>query len=185
MHVWFRVRHAGARLPKAVLWADGGKHSAVERLCDGSLIVAPPSKHSEGRKYQFADRRCSPAGLPVPAMVPGWLLEMPDISKKDRPVAPRRFDRDWLRRLPGKVQLARQWGLKLTGNVSRDGWHECHAIDRDDSHPSAAIHEDSGHYRDLGPSNLSLRFLDLAVQLGAYPDWKTAAVDLAPKDMLP
>lgn len=177
LHLWFRVSKEGRPIRKAVLWTDGAKHSAVERLCDGSLIVAPPSRHSAGRTYQFVDRARSPAGMPLPAPAPFWLLDLPPVNVRPRPADPSprvltgRFD------VRDKIGLARRWGVKFTGRVNGD-WHECHAIDRPDTNASAAVHRESGYYRDLGPSDARYRFLDLAVALGAYHDWREAADDL-------
>lgn len=54
----------------------------------------------------------------------------------------------------------------------------CHAIDREHDTPSASFSPDSGVYAEMR-DGVRLSFFDLAVALGAYPDWQTAKSDLA------
>ena len=66
-----------------------------------------------------------------------------------------------------------------TGKPNAAGWLECHAIDRDDATPSAAVNvggEDKlvGRYTDLGGSGKSMSFFELAAHLGRFRDWKEA-----------
>ena len=81
-HLWFRLpEHYARPLPKAVLWTDGRKHSAAERLCDGSLIVAPPSVHPKtGRRYRFLSRLTHRSHCPCPHRR-HRLLHIPTITR--------------------------------------------------------------------------------------------------------
>lgn len=194
-HVWFSLPpDLPRRLPKGTLWTDGEKHSAAERLCDGSLVVAPPSIHSKsGNIYRYLGASHSPKTVPLPAVAPGWLLRLETLESQAAaaltlaaraPIIPTPDGRplirtaDILASIHDKIALARSWGVRFTGRA-RGEWCECHAIDRPDDNPSAAINATTGRYRDLGPSNLSLGFLDLSVRLGVYRDWRDASVDLA------
>ena len=64
--------------------------------------------------------------------------------------------------------IAKSWGIRFTGKISRNGWMECHAFDREDETPSAAISKATGAYRDQGSGSKSISFFDLAVKVGAY-----------------
>ena len=196
LHVWFRLpAHVNHSYPKAVLWKGAEKHSAIERLGDKSLIVAPPSIHiTTGERYKFLQYR-SPLDIHLPAIAPNWLINWPAIVEKPaiappRPIQTHRTEsshigrvagrfhwRDVLASIPDKVALAKAWGVRFTGRG--DDWAQCHAIDRADANPSAAVHRQSGYYRDLGPSDAKLSFLELAVALGAYADKASAINDLA------
>ena len=184
VHLWFTVPKDGPALPKAFLWKGEGKHSAIERLCDRSLIMAPPSVHpTTGRVYRFADRSQSPVTLPMPAPAPAWLLARKPIDPPkaavtvwmNPPARPQRPSgasgryraRDVLDAIPDKTAVARTWGVRFTGEVRSSGWAPCRAVGRDDAHPSAAMHTASGVYVDSGTA-AKLRFFDLAVACGAY-----------------
>lgn len=193
-HLWFRLPpNYPTPLPKAILWRGEGSHSAIERLCDQSLVMAPPSIHPvSGRRYQFAHKRHSPLALPLPADCPGWVLRLQPLPSLGGVVVPkpvhtavravtpssRRFDRDdVLRSIPDKVALARSWGVRIAGTASQKGWVPCHAIDREDMHPSAAIHRESGQYVDRG-NGVKLSLFDLSVQLGVYRDFPESVQQL-------
>lgn len=194
-HLWFRLAPDHPRpLPKAVIWRGGGEHSAIERLCDRSLVMAPPSIHPRtGERYRFLDRRHSPARLPLPAECPGWILRLrPEpvphktpIVRVDRPVSvprptlieSRPLDRRRiLDAIHDKIGLVQSWGVRFDRDTGRE-WVPCHAVDREDANPSAAISRTSGSYVDLG-SGLRLSLFDLGVHLGIYHDWREAASDL-------
>jgi hypothetical protein len=71
------------------------------------------------------------------------------------------------------------WGVKFTAKPpSASGWKECHAIDREDSSPSAAVNvgrtSARGRYKDLGGDGLSLGFFDFAARFGGFSDWREA-----------
>lgn len=162
-HVWFRVERVGKPLPKAILWTDGAKHSAIERLGDRSIVMAPPSRGRD-RQYRW-EPGCGPEEIRSPAECPQWILSLPDVVRE----APRTTfagQDGEMDAVPGKIALAASWGLRLTGRTSGD-WHSCHAIDREDAIASAGIRADSGVYHDFG-SGAKLGFLSLAVALGAY-----------------
>jgi Bifunctional DNA primase/polymerase, N-terminal len=194
-HLWFRTPQ-GYRIaiPKAVLWRGQGEHSAIERLCDHSLVMVPPSLHPKtGQRYRFLDRDHSPARCPLPADCPGWIMNLEPIGQKTvepirphqpRPTSPRhlprqpRLDRETvLGAIQDKIALVQSWGVRIAGKPSPRGWVPCHAIDRDDHHPSAAIHRESGSYVDMG-SGTRLSLFDLAASLAIYRDWREALDDL-------
>jgi hypothetical protein len=192
-HLWFTVE-PGPDLPKAFLWKGGDDHSAIERLCDRSLVMAPPSIHPKtGNRYRFLDKWHSPARLPMPAPVPAWVLRLDPITTALAPppvpqIAPMphrmtvrgagRFDRaDVLAAIPDKAALAASWGLRLAGRPTPKGWVPCHAVGREDTRASAAIHRESGTYVDRG-TDLRLSLFDLAAQLGVYADGRDAISDL-------
>lgn len=165
-HLWFRVPRDGRPLQKAVLWTGEGEHSAIERLCDQSLVIAPPSIHPRtGRRYTWTSRAESPIGMTLPAPAPDWLLAWRPVGCKAKLPRPIRVN------LPvGNVAaLVRSWGVRIAGQPSAKGWLPVHAIDREDRHPSAAVHVESGVYVDQG-SGLKLSLPDLAVHLGVYRD---------------
>lgn len=172
-HLWFRLPESlDCPLPKAFLWRGTDKHQAIERLCDRSLIMAPPSVHpTSGRPYRFLDRDHSPARLTLPAACPSWVLSMPTVvdpglRSSTRVGNPRRSASATPRWLGDRVELAKRWGLRVAGPARASGWVPCHAVGREDRTPSAAIHEESGFYVDSG-SGVRMRFDDLMSQLGA------------------
>lgn len=169
LHLWFTIRMTTRRFPKAFLWRGTGEHQAVERLCDRSLIMAPPSIHPKtGQRYRFLDASHSPARVPMPALCPRWILDAPAIGNpKKTKVA--RIDRP----IGNVAALVKSWGVRLAGNPSPTGWIPCHAIDREDSHPSAAIHSESGFYVDHG-SGQRMGIVDLSIRLGIYRDVREA-----------
>lgn len=171
-HLWFRLSPEQCRrpLPKAFLWRGEDRHNAIERLCDRSLVMAPPSIHPKtGAAYTWTSRRESPLVLNLPALCPAWVLELPPVQEPRATPPPRTPHLPPLH-LPGDVLfLARSWGLRLAGNVRPSGWAPCHAIGREDTHPSAAIHATKGIYVDQG-SGERLSLPDLAVRLGAFHD---------------
>jgi hypothetical protein len=74
------------------------------------------------------------------------------------------------------IQEYKQLGVKFVEGAEprSSGWLPCHAVDREDRSPSAAVKIDTGHYRDLGGDNDSLSLWDFAVKHGPYADWKEA-----------
>lgn len=193
-HLWFRLP-ADLEKPigKAMLWKGDEPHEAIERLCDQSLVMAPPSIHpTTGERYRFKSKNESPLGSAMPADCPAWVLRLrpvevtgvrslpsfsPNASSPATRVAtqsPQRYDRvQVLAAIPDKLSLARSWGLRVAGRPNERGWAPCHAIDREDVHPSAAIHAASGSYVDHG-SGLKLSLFNLGAQLGIYTDWREA-----------
>ncbi len=69
------------------------------------------------------------------------------------------------------------WGVKFSGSVSSKNWAECHAIDREDSSPSAGVNLTSGIYKDFAGETLSI--FDFAVKHGKAADWEEAHKILA------
>ena len=75
---------------------------------------------------------------------------------------------------PHLATLAAEWNIELTGKI-RDGWMECRAFDRVDNVPSAAIHQETLVYKDLGRGpEKAISIFDLAIQVGAYRDFPSA-----------
>jgi hypothetical protein len=175
---------------------DWCKHKEVRLLGDGSLVVAPPSFHVDSGKpyYWVGNGKRGPVGVPLPETAPEWLLAMPGVqtpktAAEERVIptpatageqAPRgrRYDRAAILQAvhpADKVALARGWGLRIAaGSANGRGFLPCHAIDRDDSHPSCSFHVDDGFYKDQRDGR-TLSFFDLAVALGAFRDWRDCA----------
>ena len=191
-HVWFRISNDLPDMPKAFLWKGEGKHEAIERLCDRSLVMAPPSIHpGTGKRYQFVQGLPNPLNS-VPAMAPAWVLALKPIQPAAsvpppatiRTPAPRikhvagRYHRaDVIASIPSIPALAASWGVRIAGKATQRGWVPCHAVDRQDDRASAAIHVQSGQYVDRG-SGVSLSLFDLAARLGIYHDWQDALQQL-------
>lgn len=78
------------------------------------------------------------------------------------------------------------WRVRFSSDhVSPAGWRACHAIDREDKNPSAAVNVGGsggirGRYKDAA-SGLSLSFWDLAVKIGHFADWKEVRRHFAKK----
>ena len=196
LHLWFTLPDGHPTpLPRAVLWRGEGEHSLIERLCDRSLIVAPPSLHRKtGRRYRFLDKPHSPAGLPMPAPCPAWVLGLEPL-RADRPAAPlaapappigrprgpapgRYRAADVLAAIPDKAAIARSWGLRITGRRAGAGCLACHAVGREDRNPSAIFKEATGQYWDPWIGTHALSLFDLGALLGVYGDWRDAVADL-------
>lgn len=178
-HLWFAVPRSGPALPKGFLWRGEGKHSGVERLGDRALVTAPPSIHPRtGARYRWASRGESPWGLAIPSPAPAWLLARPLVAQDNRPAPRGPSYRELLDALPHKADLARSWGLRLaSARPNAGGWVYCHAIDREDRTPSAALNVETGRYVDFG-TGLRLSFVDLGIALGRYSDHRQAIQDL-------
>jgi len=193
-HLWFRLPIVDEPIGKAILWRGEGPHEAIERLCDQSLVMAPPSIHpATGERYRFLSKRESPLGMGLPADCPAWVFRLRPVQitthlrnhmgvrGNTTNTSPRaatetsgQFDRNQvLEAIPNKLDLVHSWGVRLTGRPNAKGWAPCHAIDREDIHPSAAVHEASGSYVDHG-SGVKLSLFDLGASLGIYTDWKDA-----------
>lgn len=195
LHYWFRLPEGLIRpIPKAVLWKGRDRHSAIERLCDRSLIMAPPSIHPRtGARYKFLDRSHSPMRLPLPALCPGWILGLRPVEAP-RPKAPavspigekrrvvvtargRYRAADVLDAIPDKIGLVRQWGLRVASDRPNGaGWCPCHAIGREDRTPSASVSATTGRYWEPGEPMIGL--FELGVRLGVYLDFRDAVTDL-------
>ena len=196
-HVWFSIPTVGRPISKTVAWEGEGDHSAIEILCDKSLVMAPPSIHPKtGRRYLWLDRDNSPHGVGKPADCPAWVLQLAPVAARPEPCVAAfpagrsRFSRSAPGRAPGPrlpwrevvrridvPALVRSWGVKTVGSPRESGWLSCHAVGREDARPSAAIHAESGFYVDSG-SGLRLSLPDLAVACGAYATPEDAIEDL-------
>jgi len=202
-HLWFTLPANCAPLPKARLWGiwdeslrdgkgDWKPRAAIERLCDRSLVMAPPSIHPRtGQRYRFL-AGCSPKDIPMPALIPAGILAMeplknprvewdlPDRMPRKAPGVPQDaffYTALVLESIYDKIALARRWGLRIAyGRPNAAGWCSCHAIGREDRTPSASFHATSGVYWE--PDMKSLGFFELAVVLGVYQSWRDACNDL-------
>lgn len=180
-HIWFRLpENYPVPLPKAVLWkSPNACHDAIERLCDKSLVMAPPSIHPDtGRRYRFLDRYHSPELVPMPAPCPSWVLKLEPIGAKSE-AAYTHARPTFFGPITGLESMIQSWGVRIAGKANSRGWIPCHAIDREDKRPSAAIHSETGYYVDLG-SGLRLSIYDLAVRLGVYLDHDEAVKAIRP-----
>jgi hypothetical protein len=194
-HLYFRIPEDVGEFPSRLLWAVQEspnserlvKHKEIRILGDGALAIAPPSTHVEtGLHYRWSGRY-RPEVVALPDYLPNWITQLPTFKPvvKFRPPCNEKFttffsglltsDRDSV--IIGvspteKVRLARQWGLRFSmkSNPAQQ-WMVCHAIDRDDRHPSATFCPTTGVYMDHGRGTV-LSFLDLAVELGAFPSWQ-------------
>ena len=52
-------------------------------------------------------------------------------------------------------------GLRLKGEPNSDGWIQCHAFDREDKNPSAAVNVQTGRYVDHGQGGMSGSIFDV------------------------
>jgi hypothetical protein len=195
-HLWFSLPDGLPEMPKRLIWQGGGHHSAIELLCDRSLLMAPPSIHPSGRLYRFR-AQCSPRVLTRPAMIPKWILDLPDVRKAESASAPvpnqaprperkvlsgpmpNWMDRqDVLMAIADKVSVARSWGLRIAERSSEsNGWISCHDFDREDRTPSARFHPLTGRF--WRPGMIPMSLFDLGVALGHYADWRSCCADLA------
>lgn len=185
-HFYYRIPEGVATCPTRKIWLEVKerrpvKHSEIQILADKALVIAPPSKHVDPPYpvYAFMDGR-GPADIEM-ATAPTWLLNCREFKVLSRPrrMASRRrpvvamHQREWesIESIPDSVKLAlaRSWGLRTASNgPNSKGWVCCHAIDRDDEHPSASLHLASGVFWQSGQRAMS--FPGLAVALGAARD---------------
>jgi hypothetical protein len=200
-HWWYRLPPSIEVVPSRPIWGLwnpwGGpkglgewcKHLEVRIIGDGGLAIAPPSIHiGTGHEYEWA-AGCGPANLSLPALAPDWLLYMPartTQSRNDYQTAGNKkysthsnSPRDAILQAISpteKIRLAASWGLRLC--ELRGNQQLCRAIDRDDTNRSCVLNADSGVYHDF-TTNTSLSFFDLAVRLGAYPNFGAAVEGLS------
>lgn len=176
-HLWYRLPPGWkSELPKLFVWQDADKtaHRAVERLCDRSLIVAPPSLHHRtGEPYRWVKGR-SPADGPR-AIVPSWILSIRPPERKSTwvPPEPLKLGRGApVRSIAGLAGLLR---LRLVGGPDGNGWIACRAIDREDRHPSCSWNQESGWFHDH-KVNQGMSVYELMVTRGLASDeleaWK-------------
>lgn len=191
-HWWFTLPEHSPPARKRVLWEDTAKeHTKIELFLDNGLIVAPPSRHVRtGAAYRFRPG-FGPRDIERPAIVPDWVLAMPDVTPKFVPTPPalkprvRRERREWevqhdrdevLASIPCKLAVAQDWGVRLA-RPPRPGWNECYRITREERNPSASISAETGRFWEPEfPQPISL--FDVGVMLGHYSDWSEAANDL-------
>jgi len=79
----------------------------------------------------------------------------------------------------------RAWGLKIVSDKPNpQGWMQCHAWGREDTHPSACFNvgtgDARGRYKDAGRPDMSLSFFEATAMIGGMAsDWMTAKLELA------
>jgi hypothetical protein len=210
IHLWFSLPdrfRKGLRIPRKRLWGiwdatlndgKGGWESRanIELLCDGCLVMAPPSTHPvKGTRYQF-HRGQSPKEMPYPAQMPLWLLTMPSAEDSIRP---KKKAEPWFRSRPtrnvkpewipctytqvkqaihNKTDLVESWGIRFPHRRENEsGWIKCHDFDRSDDHPSASFNPTTGQF--WRPMVGTVCLFRLAVEMNIYPDWRSACTDLA------
>ncbi len=189
-HIYFSLPWETNRCPTRTIWTDGQKHSAIEILGDGRLVVAPPSRHVvTGREYRWLGRH-HPGVSRAPARAPAWLLAYPAAIEptaiapaasrsrlRKSPSLPSDSTRDRILQAIGrdeKLRLARSWGLRVVGPPdSRRDWLLCRALDREDINPSGTYFPDTGVFHDHATGQ-NLSFFDIGVALNVFSDWKHA-----------
>lgn len=73
-------------------------------------------------------------------------------------------------------------GVKFSAaEPNANGFQACHAIDRTDSNPSAAVNVRTGYYVDLGPGGASMSLWDFTAKHGKHADWQAARRHYAEK----
>ncbi len=189
-HYYYRIPEGVTSCPTRKIWIETKdhrivKHSEIQILADKALVIAPPSRHVDKPHpvYAWCEGR-QPAQLPL-AEAPSWLLNCKEwkVFQRPRKVLSRRrrmspmshAQYESLEAIPPgqKLALAQSWGLRLASeHANTRGWVSCHAIDREDRHPSASLHLESGVFWQSGRRAIS--FPALAVELGAASDIKEA-----------
>ena len=174
LHIWYRTPlNLTLPISKCVIHQGAGKHQAIEILFNRKLIVVPPSIHPTTKMpYRFLAGH-GPDDHYLPAPLPVWLrqkLESEVVRHCAALTVPGAI-------YEGVVSLARSWGVRFTGK-HRNDWWECHAIDREDANPSAALHQKVGVYVDSG-SGIKLGLAALAMRLGIYRSFKEAQAALS------
>ncbi len=189
-HYYYRIPQGITECKSRAIWLETKdrkvvKHSEIRILADKALVVAPPSRHVEKPHpvYVFMHGR-QPADLEI-AMAPDWLFRVPEVKPPGpiRKILPRKPKRtasvavpyDSIDAIPAylKLEMAKSWGLRVASeHANSAGWVCCHAIDRDDAHPSASLHLESGVFWQAGRRAMS--FPALAIALGAARDFREA-----------
>jgi hypothetical protein len=190
-HLWFRVPEQGPLLRKGFLWKGEGEHSAIERLGDKSLVMAYPSIHPKTGDIYMFERGHNPRDIGL-MDAPPWLLAWNTIEPPRTPVATpvvrqtsddpghgsHRYDADQVKAaIHDKVGLVASWGIRFVNRNNGREWVECHAFDREDTRPSAAVNGISGVYVDSG-SGRRLSLFALGVECGAFLDYADAIARL-------
>lgn len=174
LHIWYSTpTNLSLPISKCVIHQGTGKHQAIEILFNRKLLMVPPSIHPvTKRPYRFLTGH-GPEEIDWPTPLPNWLrhkLEHEVIRHCASLGTPRAI-------YEGVVQLARSWGVRFTGK-HRNDWWECHAIDREDVKPSAAMHQKAGVYVDSG-NGTKMGLAALAIRLGIYRTYQEALDALA------
>ena len=198
MHVWYRIPEGLSYPLRMLAWQGEAKHSQIEILCRGAILVAPPSvSPKSGLPYIFTH------GGPfsrqhLPALMPDWLVTLANKLKAEieaelaarkgavhrerrpDPIAPSayRYRRhDVVSAIADPVWLAHRVGIRDVSRTSnQSGWHSCRSIFREDLNPSARLSVTrTGDlvYWECGlPKAMSI--FDVAVATGMFPDLQAA-----------
>ena len=89
------------------------------------------------------------------------------------------IDREILQRLDIRGEAEARGVLFAAKEPSESGWLSCHAVDRADANPSAAIcvsgeNGQLGRYKDHGGDGKSCNFWELCVLMGRFDNWREA-----------
>lgn len=186
-HYYYRIPQEVTSCPSRAIWLEVSqgkrvKDSEIRILADKALVVAPPSRHVEPPHavYAFMHGR-QPLDLPI-ATAPLWLINCKEFKI---PTPIRKLY--GLRATPAvrcasavlyesvsdippdtKFELAKSWGLRVSGEPNAAGWVSCQAIDREDRNPSASLCLGTGVFWQAGQRAIS--FPALAVALKAAYD---------------
>jgi hypothetical protein len=183
-HLWFETPRELGSLRGRVLWRGEGRHQLVEILGDRDLVTAPPSIHVDtGQRYEWL---VGPHELPRPAPLPSWVLSIPGESGWGsyvipvKPLLPRPsttrgcYSRSQVyNAIEGRfTEIALGHGLRLASSQERSsGWIDCHAVTRDDHHPSASFSPSTGAYSEGDSKPVSFFDLLCLLQPTRYTDW--------------
>lgn len=191
-HLYFRIPCGQKQVTTGMIWGlwdtfgndgKGGwkKHHEIKILGDGALAVAPPSIHVDTKiRYEFEGFQVDdPPNL---TDAPAWLLNMPRLRNpfigngngSRNGLVRNPYRREFSDGLPNKVDLACSVGLRIAASSpNAAGWLLCHAIDREDVHPSASFHPEIGVYKDFRDGT-TIQFFELIARLGGLADWQEA-----------
>jgi hypothetical protein len=205
VHVWYSLPVHHPPIPSRLLWGlwDGQRwlgRSLAELLGDRKLVMAPPSVHPRtGQAYAWLPGS-GPDEITLPALLPDWVRNLPSVSPPRpewhplprmplkspvRPVAGFREHRRVFDAIPDRIALVASWGLRFASDrPGSGGWYSCHALGREDRHPSAGFHPGLGVYCEPG-AGVYLRFFELAVAMGVYADWRDAVEGLGSEYKVP
>lgn len=191
-HYWFTLKPGQHVERVRVVWRmESRKHSLIELLGAGNLIVAPPSTSARtGNPYRFL---VGPDDLPEPAPLPRWLLDLPGVDVRPAPAPSRRQvefpptetrtggrhyrSAEVIAAIGDPVPLLRSWGLRVVDDTpNAAGWMRCRALGREDRSPSAMVSIRGRYWEPSLPKPLGV--FDVAVELGLYPDAISAIDDL-------
>jgi hypothetical protein len=111
VHVYFA--HPGSKISSKV-----GGRPGLDLKADGGYVVAPPSRHVSGARYEWL----IPPDEPL-AAAPPWLLELGQRSDSTKGRAAERPPDEWLRLLQGvPVGQRHDTAVRIAGHYLGKGW---------------------------------------------------------------